>query len=118
MVQGLLSHGAVTLGNIHPVRADHRPSGWVLSPVLTIVTVAVAPRCGDAQASRRKGSGERDSQQQSRRGGRLVDEPSAGSAWSMYSAGDQEQERLETGRHEAVRFRLRRIRLTARTTPR
>src|SRR6185436_15376753 len=109
MVQGLLSMVPVTLGNI-----------VVLSPVLTIVTVAVAPALWViALASRRKlFPASWDAQQQSGEVAGVVDEAIGGvRVVKGFGQEEQEQERLEAASSRLFASRLRMIRLTARYNP-
>src|SRR6201982_757215 len=119
MVQGLLSMVPVTLGNI-VLFVLTIAIMVVLSPVLTIVTVAVAPALWViALASRRKLFPARwDAQQQSGEGAGVVDEAIGGvRVVKGFGQEEQEQERLEAASGKLFASRLRMIRLTARDNP-
>jgi ATP-binding cassette subfamily B protein len=92
----------------------------VLSPVLTIVTVAVAPALWViALASRRKlFPASWDAQQQSGEVAGVVDEAIGGvRVVKGFGQEEQEQERLEAASSRLFASRLRMIRLTARYNP-
>jgi ATP-binding cassette, subfamily B, bacterial len=119
MVQGLLSMVPVTLGNI-VLFVLTIGIMVVLSPVLTIVTVAVAPALWViALASRRKlFPASWDAQQQSGEVAGVVDEAIGGvRVVKGFGQEEQEQERLETASSRLFASRLRMIRLTARYNP-
>jgi len=119
MVQGLLSMVPVTLGNI-VLFVLTIGIMVVLSPVLTIVTVAVAPALWViALASRRKlFPASWDAQQQSGEVAGVVDEAIGGvRVVKGFGQEEQEQERLETASTRLFASRLRMIRLTARYNP-
>jgi ATP-binding cassette, subfamily B, bacterial len=119
MVQGLLSMVPVTLGNI-VLFVLTIGIMVVLSPVLTIVTVAVAPALWViALASRRKlFPASWDAQQQSGEVAGVVDEAIGGvRVVKGFGQEDQEQERLEAASTRLFASRLRMIRLTARYNP-
>ena len=119
MVQGLLSMVPVTLGNIMLFVLTIGIM-VALSPVLTIVTVAVAPALWViALASRRKlFPASWDAQQQSGEVAGVVDEAIGGvRVVKGFGQEEQEQERLETASSRLFASRLRMIRLTARYNP-
>jgi len=119
MVQGLLSMVPVTLGNI-VLFALSLGIMVVLSPVLTIVTVAVAPALWIiALASRRKlFPASWDAQQQSGEVAGVVDEAIGGvRVVKGFGQEEQEQDRLEAASEKLFASRLRMIRLTARYNP-
>ena len=119
MVQGLLSMVPVTLGNI-VLFVLTIGIMVALSPVLTIVTVAVAPALWViALASRRKlFPASWDAQQQSGEVAGVVDEAIGGvRVVKGFGQEEQEQERLEAASSRLFASRLRMIRLTARYNP-
>src|SRR6266571_2371739 len=119
MVQGLLSMVPVTLGNI-VLFVLTIGIMVVLSPVLTIVTVAVAPALWViALASRRKlFPASWDAQQQSGEVAGVVDEAIGGvRVVKGFGQEEQEQQRLEEVSERLFASRLRMIRLTARYNP-
>jgi ATP-binding cassette subfamily B protein len=119
MVQGLLSMVPVTLGNI-VLFVLTIGIMVVLSPLLTIVTVAVAPALWViALASRRKlFPASWDAQQQSGEVAGVVDEAIGGvRVVKGFGQEEQEQERLEAASSRLFASRLRMIRLTARYNP-
>jgi ATP-binding cassette, subfamily B, bacterial len=119
MVQGLLSMVPVTLGNI-VLFVVTLGIMVVLSPMLTIVTVAVAPALWTiALASRRKlFPASWDAQQQSGDVAGVVDEAIGGvRVVKGFGQEEQEQERLEAVSRNLFASRLRMIRLTARYNP-
>jgi ATP-binding cassette subfamily B protein len=119
MVQGLLSMVPVTLGNI-VLFVLTIGIMVVLSPVLTVVTVAVAPALWViALASRRKlFPASWDAQQQSGEVAGVVDEAIGGvRVVKGFGQEEQEQERLEAASSRLFASRLRMIRLTARYNP-
>ena len=119
MVQGILSMVPVTLGNI-VLFVLSLGIMVVLSPVLTIVTVAVAPALWViALASRRKlFPASWDAQQQSGDVAGVVDEAIGGvRVVKGFGQEEQEQERLEEVSERLFASRLRMIRLTARYNP-
>ena len=119
MVQGILSMVPVTLGNI-VLFVVTLGIMVVLSPVLTIVTVAVAPALWViALASRRKlFPASWDAQQQSGDVAGVVDEAIGGvRVVKGFGQEEQEQERLEEVSERLFASRLRMIRLTARYNP-
>ena len=119
MVQGILSMVPVTLGNI-VLFVLSLGIMVVLSPVLTIVTVAVAPALWViALASRRKlFPASWDAQQQSGDVAGVVDEAIGGvRVVKGFGQEEQEQERLEEVSERLFASRLRMIRLTARYSP-
>jgi ATP-binding cassette, subfamily B, bacterial len=119
MVQGLMSMVPVTLGNI-ALFGLILGIMVVLSPVLTIVTVAVAPALWMiALASRRKlFPASWDAQQQSAEVIGLVDEAIGGvRVVKGFGQEEQEQEQLEVASATLFAARLRMIRLTARYNP-
>ena len=119
MVQGLLSMAPVTIGNI-ALFAVSLVIMVILSPVLTLVTVAVAPALYlIALASRRRlFPASWDSQQQSAEVVGLVDE-AIGGVRVVKGFGQEEQEQVQLEGVSAKLFaaRLRMIRLTARYNP-
>ena len=119
MVQGLLSMVPITLGNIALFVASLGIM-VVLSPVLTIVTVGVAPALWMiALASRRRlFPASWDAQQQSGDVAGIVDEAIGGvRVVKGFGQEEQEQERLEEASSRLFASRLRMIRLTARYNP-
>jgi ATP-binding cassette subfamily B protein len=119
MVQGIMSMVPVTLGNI-VLFAVSLSIMVVLSPVLTLVTVAVAPALWMiALASRRKlFPASWDAQQQSGEVVGLVDEAIGGvRVVKGFGQEEQEQQQLETASAHLFASRLRMIRLTARYNP-
>jgi len=119
MVQGILSMVPVTLGNL-VLFVVTLVIMVVLSPVLTIVTVAVAPALWMiALASRRKlFPASWDAQQQSGEVAGVVDEAIGGvRVVKGFGQEEQEQERLEAASARMFASRLRMIRLTARYNP-
>jgi ATP-binding cassette, subfamily B, bacterial len=119
MVQGLLSMVPVTLGNI-VLFVLTIGIMVALSPVLTIVTVTVAPALWViALASRRKlFPASWDAQQQSGEVAGVVDEAIGGvRVVKGFGQEEQEQERLEGASSRLFASRLRMIRLTARYNP-
>src|SRR6266581_1312419 len=119
MVQGLLSMVPVTLGNI-VLFVLTIGIMVVLSPVLTIVAVAVAPALWIiALASRRKlFPASWHAQQQSGDVAGVVDEAIGGvRVVKGFGQEEQEQERLEEVSERLFASRLRMIRLTARYNP-
>jgi ATP-binding cassette, subfamily B, bacterial len=119
MVQGILSMMPVTLGNIVLFLLSLGIM-VVLSPVLTLVTVAVAPALWMiALASRRKlFPASWDAQQQSGEVAGVVDEAIGGvRVVKGFGQEEQEQERLEQESQHLFASRLRMIRLTARYNP-
>src|SRR5712691_3855979 len=119
MVQGILSMVPVTLGNL-VLFVVTLVIMVVLSPVLTIVTVAVAPALWMiALASRRKlFPASWDAQQQSGEVAGVVDEAIGGvRVVKGFGQEEQEQERLEEASSNLFASRLRMIRLTARYNP-
>jgi ATP-binding cassette, subfamily B, bacterial len=119
MVQGIMSMVPVTLGNIALFLLSLGIM-VVLSPVLTIVTVAVAPALWMiALASRRKlFPASWDAQQQSGDVVGLVDEAIGGvRVVKGFGQEEQEQEQLEAASARLFASRLRMIRLTARYNP-
>jgi ATP-binding cassette subfamily B protein len=119
MVQGLMSMVPVTLGNI-VLFVLSLGIMVVLSPVLTIVTVAVAPALWIiALASRRKlFPASWDAQQQSGEVAGVVDEAIGGvRVVKGFGQEEQEQRRLETASERLFASRLRMIRITARYNP-
>ena len=119
MVQGLLSMAPITIGNI-ALFAVSLVIMVILSPVLTLVTVAVAPALYlIALASRRRlFPASWDSQQQSAEVVGLVDE-AIGGVRVVKGFGQEEQEQVQLEGVSAKLFaaRLRMIRLTARYNP-
>src|SRR5438270_4508870 len=119
MVQGLMSMVPVTLGNI-VLFILSLGIMVVLSPVLTLVTVLVAPALYFiALASRRKlFPASWDAQQQSGEVAGVVDEAIGGvRVVKGFGQEEQEQERLEAASTRLFASRLRMIRLTARYNP-
>ncbi len=119
MVQGLMSMVPVTLGNI-VLFALTLVIMLILSPVLTIVTLAVTPALWMiALASRRKlFPASWDAQQQSGEVVGLVDEAIGGvRVVKGFGQEEQEQEQLEGASAGLFASRLRMIRLTARYNP-
>jgi ATP-binding cassette, subfamily B, bacterial len=119
MVQGIMSMVPVTLGNI-VLFVLSLVIMVVLSPVLTIVTVAVAPALWMiALASRRKlFPASWEAQQQSGEVVGLVDEAIGGvRVVKGFGQEEQEQEQLEAASAHLFASRLRMIRLTARYNP-
>jgi ATP-binding cassette, subfamily B, bacterial len=119
MVQGIMSMVPVTLGNL-VLFVVSLGIMVVLSPVLTIVTVTVAPALWMiALASRRKlFPASWDAQQQSGEVVGLVDEAIGGvRVVKGFGQEEQEQEQLEATSAKLFASRLRMIRLTARYNP-
>jgi ATP-binding cassette, subfamily B, bacterial len=119
MVQGLMSMVPVTLGNI-VLFALTLVIMLILSPVLTIVTLAVTPALWMiALASRRRlFPASWDAQQQSGEVVGLVDEAIGGvRVVKGFGQEEQEQEQLEGASADLFASRLRMIRLTARYNP-
>jgi ATP-binding cassette, subfamily B, bacterial len=119
MVQGIMSMVPVTLGNI-VLFVVSLVIMVILSPVLTIVTVAVAPALWMiALASRRKlFPASWDAQQQSGEVVGLVDEAIGGvRVVKGFGQEEQEQQQLEAASTSLFASRLRMIRLTARYNP-
>ena len=119
MVQGILSMVPVTLGNL-VLFVLTLGIMVVLSPVLTLVTVAVTPALWIiALASRRKlFPASWDAQQQSGEVAGVVDEAIGGvRVVKGFGQEEQEQERLEAASEKLFASRLRMIRLTARYNP-
>jgi ATP-binding cassette, subfamily B, bacterial len=119
MVQGIMSMVPVTLGNIVLFLVSLGIM-VVLSPVLTLVTVAVAPALWlIALASRRRlFPASWDAQQQSGEVVGLVDEAIGGvRVVKGFGQEEQEQEQLEATSAHLFASRLRMIRLTARYNP-
>src|SRR5580658_3129803 len=119
MVQGIMSMVPVTLGNL-VLFVVSLGVMVVLSPVLTIVTVTVAPALWMiALASRRKlFPASWDAQQQSGEVVGLVDEAIGGvRVVKGFGQEEQEQEQLEATSAHLFASRLRMIRLTARYNP-
>ena len=119
MVQGIMSMVPVTLGNL-VLFAVSLGIMVVLSPVLTIVTVGVAPALWMiALASRRKlFPASWDAQQQSGEVVGVVDEAIGGvRVVKGFGQEEQEQEQLEAASAHLFASRLRMIRLTARYNP-
>ena len=119
LVQGIMSMVPVTLGNM-VLFVVSLVIMVVLSPVLTIVTVAVAPALWlIALASRRKlFPASWDAQQQSGEVVGLVDEAIGGvRVVKGFGQEEQEQEQLEATSANLFASRLRMIRLTARYNP-
>ncbi|HJZ28714.1 MAG TPA: ABC transporter transmembrane domain-containing protein, partial [Streptosporangiaceae bacterium] len=115
MVQGIMSMVPVTLGNI-VLFVVSLGIMVVLSPVLTLVTVAVAPALWlIALASRRKlFPASWDAQQQSGEVVGLVDEAIGGvRVVKGFGQEEQEQQQLEATSTHLFASRLRMIRLTA-----
>jgi ATP-binding cassette, subfamily B, bacterial len=119
MVQGIMSMVPVTIGNV-VLFVLSLGIMVVLSPTLTIVTVAVAPALWMiALASRRKlFPASWDAQQQSGEVVGLVDEAIGGvRVVKGFGQEEQEQEQLEAASANLFASRLRMIRLTARYNP-
>src|ERR1700719_406232 len=119
MVQGIMGMVPITLGNL-ALFILSLCIMVVLSPVLTLVTVAVAPALWlIALASRRKlFPASWDAQQQSGEVVGLVDEAIGGvRVVKGFGQEEQEQEQLETASAHLFASRLRMIRLTARYNP-
>jgi ATP-binding cassette, subfamily B, bacterial len=119
MVQSILSMVPITLGNF-VLFVLSLGIMVVLSPVLTIVTVAVAPALWMiALASRRRlFPASWDAQQQSGDVAGIVDEAIGGvRVVKGFGQEEQEQERLEEASSRLFASRLRMIRLTARYNP-
>jgi ATP-binding cassette, subfamily B, bacterial len=119
MVQGIMSMVPVTLGNI-VLFLLILGIMVVLSPMLTIVTVAVAPALWMiALASRRRlFPASWDAQQQSGEVVGLVDEAIGGvRVVKGFGQEEQEQEQMEAASASLFASRLRMIRLTARYNP-
>jgi ATP-binding cassette subfamily B protein len=119
MVQGLMSMVPVTLGNI-VLFIVSLGIMVVLSPVLTLVTVLVAPALYFiALASRRRlFPASWDAQQQSGEVAGVVDEAIGGvRVVKGFGQEEQEQRRLETASEKLFASRLRMIRITARYNP-
>jgi ATP-binding cassette, subfamily B, bacterial len=119
MVQGILSMVPVTLGNI-VLFVLSLVIMVALSPVLTIVTVTVAPALWViALASRRKlFPASWDAQQQSGEVAGVVDEAIGGvRVVKGFGQEEQEQERLEQTSERLFASRLRMVRLTAKYNP-
>ena len=119
MVQSILSMVPITLGNLALFILSITIM-VVLSPVLTIVTVAVAPALWMiALASRRKlFPASWYAQQQSGDVAGIVDEAIGGvRVVKGFGQEEQEQERLEEASTNLFAARLRMIRLTARYNP-
>ncbi len=119
MVQGIMSMVPVTLGSL-VLFVVSLGIMVVLSPVLTIVTVTVAPALWMiALASRRKlFPASWDAQQQSGEVVGLVDEAIGGvRVVKGFGQEEQEQEQLEAASAKLFASRLRMIRLTARYNP-
>ena len=119
MVQGIMSMVPVTLGNL-VLFVVSLGIMVVLSPVLTLVTVTVAPALWMiALASRRKlFPASWDAQQQSGEVVGLVDEAIGGvRVVKGFGQEEQEQEQLEATSAKLFASRLRMIRLTARYNP-
>ena len=119
MVQSILSMVPITLGNLALFILSIGIM-VVLSPVLTIVTVAVAPALWMiALASRRKlFPASWHAQQQSGDVAGIVDEAIGGvRVVKGFGQEEQEQERLEEASTNLFASRLRMIRLTARYNP-
>ena len=119
MVQSILSMVPITLGNLALFILSIGIM-VVLSPVLTIVTVAVAPALWMiALASRRKlFPASWHAQQQSGDVAGVVDEAIGGvRVVKGFGQEEQEQERLEEASSHLFASRLRMIRLTARYNP-
>ena len=119
MVQSILSMVPITLGNL-ALFVLSITIMVVLSPVLTIVTVAVAPALWMiALASRRKlFPASWYAQQQSGDVAGVVDEAIGGvRVVKGFGQEEQEQERLEEASRNLFASRLRMVRLTARYNP-
>jgi ATP-binding cassette, subfamily B, bacterial len=119
MVQSILSMVPITLGNL-ALFIVSLGIMVVLSPVLTIVTVAVAPALWViALASRRRlFPASWDAQQQSGDVAGIVDEAIGGvRVVKGFGQEEQEQRRLEAASGRLFGSRLRMIRLTAKYNP-
>ncbi|HEX5299263.1 MAG TPA: ABC transporter transmembrane domain-containing protein, partial [Streptosporangiaceae bacterium] len=119
MVQGLMSMVPVTLGNII-LFVLSLGIMVVLSPMLTLVTVLVAPALWIiALASRRKlFPASWDAQQQSGEVAGVVDEAIGGvRVVKGFGQEQQEQQRLEAASQNLFASRLRMIRITAKYNP-
>jgi ATP-binding cassette, subfamily B, bacterial len=119
MVQSILSMVPVTLGNL-ALFVVSIGIMVVLSPVLTLVAVLVAPALWMiALASRRRlFPASWDAQQQSGEVAGIVDEAIGGvRVVKGFGQEEQEQERLEQASSRLFASRLRMIRLTARYNP-
>src|SRR5579875_2400225 len=119
MVQGLLSMVPVTLGNIVLFAASIAVM-VVLSPVLTLVTAAVAPALWliALAARRRLFPASWHAQQQSGEVAGVVDAAIGGvRVVKGFGQEEQEQQRLEQASSRLFASRLRMIRLTARYNP-
>ena len=119
MVQGLLSMAPITIGNI-ALFVVSLIVMVILSPLLTLVTLAVAPALYlIALASRRRlFPASWDAQQQSAEVVGLVDEAIGGvRVVKGFGQEEQEQEQLEGASTKLFAARLRMIRLTARYNP-
>ncbi len=119
MVQSILSMVPITLGNLVLFVLSIGIMA-VLSPVLTIVTVTVAPALWMiALASRRKlFPASWHAQQQSAEVAGIVDEAIGGvRVVKGFGQEEQEQERLEETSSNLFASRLRMVRLTARYNP-
>ena len=119
MVQGLLSMAPITIGNI-ALFVVSLIIMVILSPVLTLVTLAVAPALYlIALASRRRlFPASWDAQQRSAEVVGLVDEAIGGvRVVKGFGQEEQEQEQLEGVSAKLFAARLRMIRLTARYNP-
>ena len=119
MVQGLLSMAPITIGNI-ALFVVSLIVMVILSPLLTLVTLAVAPALYlIALASRRRlFPASWDAQQQSAEVVGLVDEAIGGvRVVKGFGQEEQEQEQLEGASAKLFAARLRMIRLTARYNP-
>ena len=119
MVQSILSMVPITLGNL-ALFVLSIGIMVVLSPVLTIVTVTVAPALWMiALASRRKlFPASWHAQQQSAEVAGIVDEAIGGvRVVKGFGQEEQEQERLEETSSNLFASRLRMVRLTARYNP-
>ena len=119
MVQSILSMVPITLGNL-ALFVLSIGIMVVLSPVLTIVTVTVAPTLWMiALASRRKlFPASWHAQQQSAEVAGIVDEAIGGvRVVKGFGQEEQEQERLEETSSNLFASRLRMVRLTARYNP-
>jgi len=119
MVQGILSMVPITLGNL-ALFVLSMIIMVALSPILALVTLAVAPALWViALASRRKlFPASWDAQQQSGEVAGVVDEAIGGvRVVKGFGQEEQEQERLEAASGKLFGSRLRMIRLTARYNP-
>ena len=119
MVQGILSMVPITLGNL-VLFVLSLVIMVVLSPVLTIVTIAVTPALWlIALASRRKlFPASWHAQQQSGDVAGIVDEAIGGvRVVKGFGQEEQEQQRLEEASARLFASRLRMVRLTARYNP-